>query len=76
MSINVTPTCANTSISSLDPYVPGSTHYSVSNVNSGSPSLLAQVGGQDAQGRPLKLEVALPKPRTPTSVDAWAAVVE
>ncbi|MFO0670096.1 MAG: PilC/PilY family type IV pilus protein [Polyangiaceae bacterium] len=76
VSINVTPTCANTSISSLDPYVPGSTHYSVSNVNSGSPSLLAQVGGQDAQGRPLKLEVALPKPRTPTSVDAWAAVVE
>lgn len=76
VSINVTPTCADTSVSTQDPYVPGASHYAVSNVNAGSPSLLAQVGGQDANGRPLKLEVSLPKPRTPTSVDSWAAVVE
>lgn len=76
VSINVTPTCANTSVAEQDPYIPGSSHYTVSNVNAGSPSLLAQVGGQDAQGRPLKLEISLPKPRTPTSVDSWASVVE
>jgi type IV pilus assembly protein PilY1 len=76
VTINVTPTCANTSISTDDPYVPGATHYGVSNVNAGSPSLLAQVGGQNGQGQPQKFTQALPKPRTPTSVDSWAAVVE
>ena len=76
VSINITPTCSDTSTSVNDSYVPGATHYLAKNVNSGSPSLFAQVGGQNASGQPLSVSVSLPRPATVTSVDSWAAVVE
>lgn len=76
VSINITPTCSNTSVGVNDSYVPGATHYLAQNVNAGSPSLFAQVGGQNASGQPLSVSVSLPRPATVTSVDSWAAVVE
>ncbi len=76
VSINITPTCSDTSVGVNDSYVPGATHYLAQNVNSGSPSLFAQVGGQNASGQPLSVSVSLPRPATVTSVDSWAAVVE
>jgi type IV pilus assembly protein PilY1 len=76
VSINITPTCSNTAVGVNDSYVPGATHYLAQNVNAGSPSLFAQVGGQNASGQPLSVSVSLPRPATVTSVDSWAAVVE
>lgn len=76
VSINITPTCSDTSTSVNDSYVPGATHYLAQNVNAGSPSLFAQVGGQNATGQPLSISVNLPRPVTATTVDSWAAIVE
>ena len=76
VSINITPTCANTSTSVNDSYVPGATHYLAQNVTASQPSLFAQVGGQNASGQPLSISVNLPRPVTATTVDSWASIVE
>ena len=76
VSINITPTCTTVADATSDPYVPGASHYQVSDMNPGRPSLLAQVGGTHAQAPPLRFEAALPRPVSPTSVDSWATVVE
>ncbi|HEX7666266.1 MAG TPA: hypothetical protein VF407_17190, partial [Polyangiaceae bacterium] len=76
VSINITPTCSDTSQGVNDSYVPGATHYLAQNVNAGTPSLFAQVGGQNATGQPLSINVSLPRPATATSVDSWASIVE
>lgn len=76
VSINITPTCTTIADATDDPYIPGASHYQVSGMNPGRPSLLAQVGGKNAQGQPLRFEASLPRPTSPTSVDSWATVVE
>ena len=77
VTINVTPTCADTSRSTTDPYVSGkATHFFADNVTSSAPSLLAEVGGSSPTGAPLSIKVDLPRPVTATAVDSWASVVE
>lgn len=77
VSVNISPSCANASVGTSDPYVSGATHFSATNVTSTQPSLLAQVAGQNSTGTGAqRLEVKLPMPRSPTIVDSWAAVVE
>jgi len=77
VTINVTPTCADTSRSTTDPYVSGKvTHYFADNMTSSAPSLFAEVGGSSTTGAPLSIKVDLPRPVTATTVDSWAAVVE
>ncbi|MBP9113884.1 MAG: hypothetical protein KBF88_13820, partial [Polyangiaceae bacterium] len=76
VTISITPTCADTSETASDEYVPNSTHYKMKKVFSGQTSLLAQVGGQDATGKLLKVEVALPSNANPTLIDSWASVLE
>jgi type IV pilus assembly protein PilY1 len=75
VSINITPTCTVLA-SSPDAYIPGAQHYAVSDMKAGTPSLLAQVGGQSSTGQPLRYEAPVPRPSTPTTVDSWATVVE
>ncbi|MGH7284771.1 MAG: hypothetical protein ACRELY_24870, partial [Polyangiaceae bacterium] len=76
VSINITPTCSDTSTGVNDSYVPGATHYLAQNTTASQPSLFAQVGGQNASGQPLSISVNLPRPVTATTVDSWAAIVE
>ncbi len=78
VSVNFTPACASLT-SSSDSYV-GGTHYTASSVTSGDYSLLASAGAKNGNGG-VKLVgggngITLPKPKTSTIVDSWAAVVE
>lgn len=78
VSVNFTPACASLT-SSPDNYV-GGNHYTASNVTSGDYSLLASAGAKNGNGG-VKLVgggngITLPRPKTSTIVDSWAAVVE
>ena len=75
LSINVPPTCANTSTSSTDPYT-NTSHYSTTSVNPNPPSLVGQVGKAGTSGAAKAVSIQLTQPRTATVVDSWAAVVE
>ncbi len=78
VSVNFTPACATIS-STTDSYAGGS-HWSASQVTSGDYSLLASAGAKNGTGGVKMVGggngISLPRPKTSTIVDSWAAVVE
>ena len=79
VSINVTPTCADTTGVPVTDPVTGVAGYRATNIQEGKYSLYAQIGARQLAGGVTSaavLDLALPTPRTATLVDSWAAVVE
>jgi type IV pilus assembly protein PilY1 len=76
VSINVPPTCANTSVQTDDPYVPGAKHFAATSVNASVPKLTYQFAGVKGNSDVEKKEFDLKQPVIATTVDSWASVVE
>jgi type IV pilus assembly protein PilY1 len=76
VTINLPPTCAQTSVQSDDPYVPGAKHFEATSVSSSPPKLTFQLAGVKGTSDALKTEIDLKQPVLATTVDSWAAVVE
>ena len=75
VSIKATPACLSLGASGSDQYVGGVTHSSVTNFTPGSYSLSGTAGGLGTKGM-TNIDVPIPTPSAPTTIDSWASVIE
>jgi hypothetical protein len=77
VSIKATPACAGLSSATGDQYVAGATHTSPQNFAAGGYSLFSQVGAPGGtNGATQTINMSVPTPISPTTIDSWAAVLE